>query len=143
MVDLRWRAVVFAVVTTVVLTTWYLWDISPHPGMNIYPPPSFLGSTSYGPIMLLLIPAALGWLSLAPKRRYVRVINLLLTMLVFALCVLVIIASIQAVRPWLLPWWPPEKGWIGMILQSSDQFRSLEGYRNFIAVTTVNNDGSC
>lgn len=106
MVALKWRAVVFAVVTTAVLAAFYLWEASPHPGSNIYPDPDFLGSTWYGPVLLLLIPTSLAWCCLGLVRRHARVLGLILALLVFAVCVQLIIASIELTRPWALPWMP-------------------------------------
>lgn len=104
--SLKGRAVVFAVVTAVVLATFYLWETSPHPGSNIYPDPDFLGSTWYGPVMLLLIPVSLVWWCLGMRRRNARVLGLILALLGFAVCVQLIVASIELTRPWILPWTP-------------------------------------
>lgn len=110
MIGLKWRTVVFSIVTTVVLATFYAWEASVARTGKVWPMPNFLGSTWYGPVMLLSIPICLGWLSLAPKRRYVRVIGLSLTLAVLAVCILFIVIGIEQVRPWLLPWWPPSRG---------------------------------
>lgn len=101
---LKWRALLFAVVTAAVLTAMYLWETSPHPGSNIYPPPNFLGSTWYGPLLLLLIPLSLGWWSWGAKRVSATVIRLLLTLLVLIICIQFILVGIGHVRPLILPW---------------------------------------
>lgn len=103
MVSVKCRALVFVAVTVVVLATMYIWEASPHPGSNIYPRPYFLGSTWYGPLLLLLIPGSLGWLSWGARRGSVRVIGLMLTVLVTVACIHSTIVSIQHVRPFMMP----------------------------------------
>lgn len=85
MIPLRWRALVFAVVTIVVLTYMHIWDTAAAKPYHVYPIPNLLGSTWYGPFLVLLIPISLGWFSLGAKRRSARALGMVCT--VFALIV--------------------------------------------------------
>lgn len=104
-VGLRGRALVFAVVTIVVLTIFYVWESSVVRTGKVYPIPNFLGSTWYGPILLLLIPISLGWLSVGAKRRTAGVAGLLFTCFVLLVCLYLIYYGMSQVGslPWGLP----------------------------------------
>jgi amino acid permease len=99
---LKWRAVVFVVVTTTVLTVLLKYDDAAMRTVQ-YPPPNFLGSTWYGPLVLLLIPISLGWLSVAAKSRGARVFGFTCTGVVFLLALLFIYNLKRAVHT--LPDW--------------------------------------
>lgn len=110
MVALKWRAVVFASVTTSVLTYWYIWDTSMFDPRR-WPMPNLPGSTWYGPFLVLLIPVSLGWLAFAAKRRYARVLGLLCTSLVLIISLYLIYYGKSEVST-LPSWLPPIGGWV-------------------------------
>jgi hypothetical protein len=74
--SMKARAAIFAIITVVILLVLYFWRgpeiyYLPHtsglPDPRPWPPPNVLGSTWYGPVLLLLIPIGLGWIGLAAK----------------------------------------------------------------------------
>lgn len=96
-VSLRTRGLILLTVTGLVLAFLYLWRGPdefyfpvPEPGKPDYrlkPPPNVLGHTWYGPILLMLIPAALVWTSLAAKSAAGRVVGIIAGAVVAAVCV--------------------------------------------------------
>lgn len=99
---LKWRAFVFVVVTAIALTVMLTYDYAALRTVR-QPPRSFLGSTWYGPLLLLLIPILLGWLSLAAKSRGARVFGLICSGLVFVVALFFIYISKMGV--YTLPEW--------------------------------------
>ena len=111
MIALKWRALVFVVVTVVVISTMITYDyIALHTLPFEYPPRNFLGSTWYGPLALLLIPISLGWLSLAAKSRGARVFGLVWSgaVLVLALFFIYILKLAVHTLPEWLYLFPPQ-----------------------------------
>ena len=70
-VAVKWRAWAFVIVTVVVLAVWMRYE-----NTGSYPYRNFVGSTWYGPWLLMLIPISLAWLSLAAKTKFQRVLGL-------------------------------------------------------------------
>jgi hypothetical protein len=92
----KWRALTFAGVTSIVLAIMDTYDQA---GLRtkLYPPPSFLGSTWYGPLLLLLIPLSLFWLSLGMKSRTTKMMGVGVAVLVLLFCFLEIYVCMSAV----------------------------------------------
>ena len=53
---------------------------------RIYPPANLIGHTWYGPTLLILVPIALGWLSVGIKRTWLKVLAFSLTVLLLLGC---------------------------------------------------------
>lgn len=86
-IDAAWRGALFAVVTSGVLTWQHLYRI-PSPPPRLWPPVTFLGDTWYGPVLFSLIPLSLLWFSLALKRRGLRILGVIASILVGGFCAL-------------------------------------------------------
>jgi hypothetical protein len=53
---------------------------------RIFPPADIISNTWHGPLLIITVPFALGWLSLAFKRKWLRVAGLTLSILVLLIC---------------------------------------------------------
>lgn len=53
---------------------------------RISPPANIIANTWHGPLLMILVPFALGWLSLAFKRKWLRIAGLILSVLVLVMC---------------------------------------------------------
>jgi hypothetical protein len=98
MSDMIRRVLIFVLVTLVVLTFLVLWR-APAEHYLIYPPPNVLGSTWYGPVLLLLIPLTLAGLSFGVRRTWPQVTVWIASLLVTAICLLLIVLGRQGARP--------------------------------------------
>lgn len=89
MVSMKFRAVVFAIVTVAALSILYSM-----PGLELFSPPwlplAALGGTWQGPIVLLSVPTTLIWLSSGAQSRRGVLKGLGVALTLFAVCVLAI-----------------------------------------------------
>ena len=53
---------------------------------RIYPPADIISNTWHGPLLIVMVPFALGWLSLACKPRWLRIAGLILSILILLVC---------------------------------------------------------
>ena len=53
---------------------------------RIAPPPDIFSNTWHGPLLIIMVPFALGWLSLAFKRKWLRVAGVVLSILMLVTC---------------------------------------------------------
>lgn len=99
---MRGRALAFLVITGIVVTWMVNYEQAAQHAYT-YPRPNFLGSTWYGPLLVLLIPLTLGWMSAAAQRRGARVLGWVCSVLVFLIALLFIYIGMNAVHA--LPVW--------------------------------------
>lgn len=103
MLSMKWRVVIFAVVTVAALLTISLWPaewLRYRPfskAMNI-------GLTWWGPSLLLLIPVLLCWVSFASKDREGVLIYLSMALVLFGFFVLLMWYVNDFVQPWCGFW---------------------------------------
>jgi hypothetical protein len=98
MSDMTRRALIFVLVTLIVLAFLILWRACAEHYL-LYPPPNVLGSTWYGPVLLLLIPVTLAGLGFGVRRTWSKVAVWMASLLVTAICLLLIVLGRQGARP--------------------------------------------
>lgn len=92
------RGILFAVVTVVVFSWNFIYDRAKSmESWPDYPPPNFLGSTWYGPILVLLSPLLLFWFIAGVKRPWARALGLFFGILLLLVCLLAIWVAMSAV----------------------------------------------
>ena len=92
---LRRRMIVFLCVTVLSLVTLFSYEEN----RRLYPYPNVLGSTWYGPVLLLSIPIAFAWVARAFRSRLLRIVGSVAALLVVAMFVHLIIVGYQRARP--------------------------------------------
>jgi hypothetical protein len=95
MSTLQRRAIIFTMVTVVAIVGLFSYE----PSRENYPQPNVLGSTWYGPVLLLLVPVMLGWMSLGAKTRGRRIFGLVLALVLAAACVFLIDLGYRVTQP--------------------------------------------
>jgi len=53
---------------------------------RIYPPADIISNTWHGPLLIIMVPLALGWLSLAFKSKWLKVASLTVSVLLLLMC---------------------------------------------------------
>ncbi|WP_129648210.1 hypothetical protein [Peristeroidobacter agariperforans] len=87
--------IVFLCVTVLSLVTLFSYEEN----RTLYPYPNVLGSTWYGPILLLTIPIVFAWAAQAFRSRMLRIVGSVASLLVLAVFVHLIIVGYQRARP--------------------------------------------
>lgn len=95
MTMLQRRMIVFLCVTVLSLVTLFSYEEN----RTLYPYPNVLGSTRYGPVLLLSIPIAFAWVAQAFKSRLLRIVGTVAALLAAAMFVHLIIVGYQRARP--------------------------------------------
>jgi hypothetical protein len=83
-IKMKWRLVIFALVTVAVLTTLSIWPGANEPGY------SYDVSVWAGPALLFSIPVTLAWVSFGAESRWAAVAGFSTTMILVASCLLLI-----------------------------------------------------
>jgi len=95
MTTLRRRVIVFLCVTVLSLSTLFSYEEN----RTLYPYPNVLGSTWYGPVLLMAVPITFAWAAQAFKSRLLRIAGAVAALLVAAMFVHLIIIGYQRARP--------------------------------------------
>jgi hypothetical protein len=105
-IAMKWRAVAFgaSIVLMVAVAAWWLQAAS---HLTQYPPPSMLGNTWYGPVLLLLIPSSAAWLALGAKDRRRRRLGFGCALAFLVICLLLVYVSMDFAGT--LPAWIPSR----------------------------------
>jgi hypothetical protein len=103
-IALKWRALTFGITIVLAVVMAARWQqAASH--LNDFPPPSTLGNTWYGPVLLLLIPLSGAWLSLGAKdiRRRQLGLGCALALLLISLLVIYISMDFAGTLPSWIP----------------------------------------
>lgn len=92
---MRQRLMVFLCVTSLSLAILFTY----REDRTFYPYPNVLGSTWYGPLLLLSIPATFAWAAQGCKSRLFRILGAATALFVAAACIHLIIVGYQRARP--------------------------------------------
>lgn len=95
MTTLQRRMIVFLCVTVFSLVALFSYEEN----RTVYPYPNVLGSTWYGPVLLLSMPLVFAWSAQAFESRLLRVVGTVVALLVAATFVHLIIVAYQRARP--------------------------------------------
>lgn len=101
MVSLKLRAAVLGGVTLATLAVMTFWE-KPSGYENIdVPSPNWIGSTWYGPVLLVAIPLCLAWLSWGVRNEFVKGIGLVVSLLVGCASVFLITLGNRVAMGWM------------------------------------------
>lgn len=95
MTTLRRRLILLLCVTVLSLVILFSYKEN----RTLYPYPNVLGSTWYGPALLLSIPIVFAWVAQAFKSRLLRIVGTVAALLLAATFVHLIIVGYQRARP--------------------------------------------
>jgi hypothetical protein len=101
MVSVKHRAMILGVVVLATILVLVFWKKPPGYEDIIVPEPNWIGSTWYGPALLIAIPICLVWLSWGVRNAFIKGIGLVLSVLVAAACVFLIVLGREAATGWM------------------------------------------
>ena len=101
MVSVKYRAMFLGVVVLATTFVMVFWKKPPSYEFMTVPEPNWIGSTWYGPALLVTIPICLAWLSWGVRNRFLKGIGLLLSVLVAYACGFLIVAGRDMATGWM------------------------------------------
>jgi hypothetical protein len=93
MVSVKHRAMVLGVVVLATILVGVFWGPPGHESSGMPPQPNWIGSTWYGPTLLIAIPICLAWLSWGVRNEFIKGLGLVLSVLVAAASAFLIVAG--------------------------------------------------
>lgn len=94
MVSVKHRAMVLCMVVLATILVAVFWGEPPgYMEEDIPPEPNWIGSTWYGPALLIAIPVCLAWLSWGARNKFIKGIGLVLSLLVACASAFIILAG--------------------------------------------------
>ena len=82
---MRYRVAALLGVTAFLAIAYVIYDLFAERG-RLYPPQTLISETWFGPCVLMLIPTLFGWVCLAAKRLWARILGLIVALLLFVYC---------------------------------------------------------
>jgi hypothetical protein len=102
MVSVKHRAMIFGVVVLATILVGAFWEGPPgHESSGIPPEPNWIGSTWYGPALLISIPICLAWLSWGVRNEFIKGLGLVLSMLVAGASAFLIVVGREGATGWM------------------------------------------
>lgn len=101
MVSVKHRAMVLGVVVLATILVMVFWKKPPGYELIAAPEPNWIGSTWYGPALLISIPICLAWLSWGVRNGFIKGLGLVLSALVAGASVFLIILGREAATGWM------------------------------------------
>jgi hypothetical protein len=100
MVSVKHRARVLGVVVLVTILVAVFWTKPPGYEDIVVPQPNWLGSTWYGPLLLMAIPVCVAWLSWGARNLFIKVIGLVFSVLLTGAAAFLIVLGREGARGW-------------------------------------------
>jgi hypothetical protein len=100
MVSVKHRARVLWVVVLVTILVAVFWTKPPGYEHIAVPQPNWIGSTWYGPLLLMAIPVCVAWLSWGARSLFIKVIGLVFSVLLTGAAAFLILLGLEGARGW-------------------------------------------
>ena len=102
MVSVKHRAMVLGVVVLATILVMVFWKEPPGlESSGIPPEPNWIGSTWYGPTLLIAIPICLAWLSWGVRNEFIKGLGLALSVLLAGVSWFLIVDGRQFATGWM------------------------------------------
>lgn len=100
MVSVKHRARVLGVVVLITILVAVFWSGPPGSEDIVFPQANWIGSTWYGPLLLIAIPVCLAWLSWGARNLFIKVVGLIFSVLVTGAAAFLIVLGREGARGW-------------------------------------------
>jgi hypothetical protein len=101
MMSVKHRAIILGVLVLAAIALTLFWEKPPGYELVDFPEPNWIGSTWYGPVLLIAIPVCLAWLSWGSRNELIKGIGLVLSVLVAGASIFLIALGRDAATGWM------------------------------------------